>query len=785
MRTALARGFFLRRLVPVAAVAVTAMLGSTGRVAAESPPPVPLSGSTAPDAIASGTAATASVADQFIVRFVPSTNARIKTASLESADLTVRTVFSNVFPGAVVLGSSSEIAALRADPQVASVERDSIVSTSEGQRGDTEEVTTQVVQPSAPWGLDRIDQRNQPLSGAYDHANAGSGVDAYVIDTGMRVDHSQFTGRVGWGAGPGGDVTDCNGHGTHVAGTIGGSTYGVAKQVTLIPVKVLDCGGSGTASGLIAGLDWVMGDHSAGTPAVANMSLGFSGTVESVDFATQSLIDDGVTVVVAAGNSAALACDGTPAHVGPAVTVGATDISDGRASFSNYGSCVDLFAPGVGITSAWITSSTSTNTISGTSMASPHVAGAAAVALTLQPGLSPGQVASKLVNDATLNLVTNPGSGSPNRLLYITPPNPTPAPANDNFTSASAFSLSGSSPLDGTNVGASAESGEPNHANYSAEHSVWWRFTAPTSGFVELSTRGSSFDTVLGVYTGTSVSGLTEVASNDDNPDNEDYSSLVEFGVEAGVTYRIAIDGFNGSSGVVALGFTWWPDDLPDTTAPISSLAKPSARWTLSSTVPAAWSATDSESGVASYDVARRSGAWNAPISPTSTVWLPATTATSQSFTGTAGSTYCLKARARDFAGNLGGYNVGERCTAIPLRSDQLTKSGTWTKSSSSSAYGGFYYRTTALGAKVTRTGVVARRIALVATRCSSCGSVKVFWNGVYQKTVALTASGSVRKQAVELLSFATATTGTLTLEVSTAGKAVIVEGLAISKSSA
>lgn len=624
----------MRRAIPFTAVVVATMFGSTGLAAAESPPP----NSSAPDALGSGAATGGAIPDQFIVRFVPSTNVLAKTASIESADLTVRTVYSNVFPGAVVRASPSEIAALRADPQVSSVEPDSVVRASGVQQEVPGEVKTQVVQSSAPWGLDRIDQRNRPLSGTYNHAYAGSGVNAYVIDTGMRLDHSDFTGRVGWGAGPGGDVNDCNGHGTHVAGTIGGSTYGVAKRVTLVPVKVLGCDGSGYVSDVIAGLDWVIADHSFGTPAVANMSLGFNGPQSSVDVATQSLIDDGVAVVVAAGNSGTLACDTSPARVTNAITVAATDISDARASFSNYGSCVDIFAPGVGISSAWYTSSTATNSISGTSMASPHVAGAAAVALTQQPSLSPGQVASRLASDATPNLVTSPGFGTPNRLLYA------------------------------------------------------------------------------------------------------------------------------------------------DTTAPVSVLSKPSSRWTLSSTVPVAWSATDSGTGVATYDVARRSGAWNAQIAPASSTWLSATTASSQTFPGTAGSTYCLKSRARDYAANVSSY-TGERCTAVPLRSDQVTKTGTWTRHSLSTAYAGFYYRTTALGAKVTRTGLVAKRIALVVTVCSTCGSMKVYWNGVYQKTVALTSSTTLRKQTRELLTFPSPATGTLTLVVSTSGKAVLIEGLAVSKS--
>jgi hypothetical protein len=223
----------------------------------------------------------------------------------------------------------------------------------------------------------------------------------------------------------------------------------------------------------------------------------------------------------------------------------------------------------------------------------------------------------------------------------------------------------------------------------------------------------------------------------------------------------------------------------PDGTAPTSSLTPP-PRWNLSTTVPVAWSGSDAGSGVKNFDVVRRGAAWNAQLPATSTTWLSATTAKSSSFTGSLGSTYCIKVRARDNAGNLSGYSP-ERCTAIPLRSDQIAySSGTgWARASLSSAYAGFYYRTTTLGAKATRTGMVAKRIALVASRCPTCGSVKVYWNGTYQKTIALTAATTLRKQTVDLLTFAAPTTGTLTIEVSTSGKPVVIEGLAISKSGA
>ncbi len=390
---------------------------------------------------------------RFIVTLEPRQNPRAVAAAYG--------ITPDYFYETAVVGFAGTIAeAARAgllrDNRIVRIEQDQVVSIA-------------ATQTNATWGLDRIDQRSLPLNGTYTYDQTGAGVRAYIIDTGILTGHVDFGSRAtnGFDAFTDGrNGQDCNGHGTHVAGTVGGTAWGVAKSTTLVGVRVLDCQGSGTTSGVIAGVDWVAANHVK--PAVANMSLG-GGASSTLDNAVASLIATGVTTAVAAGNSNANACNYSPARVSSALTVGATTSTDARASYSNFGSCLDLFAPGSSITSAWYTSTTATNTISGTSMASPHVAGAAALYLQTTPGASPSAVGSAVLAAATTGKVTSAGTGSPNLLLYslfsggTTEPPPTEPPPTEpppaSFTlSVRAYKVSGRQTADLTWSGSTATS---------------------------------------------------------------------------------------------------------------------------------------------------------------------------------------------------------------------------------------------------------------------------------------------------------------------------------------
>ena len=361
----------------------------------------------------------------FIVVFQPKTS-RIESNKLvrDSGAQVLRT-FSSVFNGALVNGPLAKMQALANNPNVLVVE-------------DDLEVTVSAIQTSAPWGLDRIDQQPLPLSNTFDDGDRqGANTYSYVVDTGVDATNVDFEGRVSPGYTAildGRGSADCNGHGTHVAGIIGGAKYGVAKKTNLIPVRVLDCAGSGSYSSVISGLDWIAANYRAGDAAVVNMSLGGPAS-STLDGAVRNLISKGINVVVAAGNSSADACNYSPARVLDAITVGATANTDARASYSNYGTCLDVFAPGSSITSTWL-GATGINTISGTSMASPNVAGVLARFIGQYSGLTPAQVANSIKTSSTKNLVTSAGSGSPNQLayLFVLPDTTTVAPVDSSPT---------------------------------------------------------------------------------------------------------------------------------------------------------------------------------------------------------------------------------------------------------------------------------------------------------------------------------------------------------------
>ncbi|GAA3664191.1 serine protease [Lentzea roselyniae] len=389
-----------------------------------------VSATAAPEGEIRNLGASNAVKDNYIVVLKDMSTTSVENISAKYS-AKVKHTYKSALRGFSAQMSEAQAKRLAADPAVAHVEQDGEVHLSETQT------------PTPSWGLDRIDQRTLPLDNSYTYPNRGAGVTAYIIDTGIRVSHSDFGGRAVHGRDTvdnDNDATDCNGHGTHVAGTVGGTKYGVAKDVKLVAVRVLNCAGSGTFAGVIAGIDWVteqVNSNPANKPAVANMSLG-GGANQTVDDAVKRSIDAGVTYGLAAGNdNGGNACNTSPARTPEAITVGSTDRTDARSSFSNLGSCLDIFAPGRDITSAWLTNDDATNTISGTSMATPHVVGAAAVFLGSSPTATPQQVRDALVENATSDAVSSPGTGSPNKLLHITgtapgnPPGQCPAATND------------------------------------------------------------------------------------------------------------------------------------------------------------------------------------------------------------------------------------------------------------------------------------------------------------------------------------------------------------------
>ncbi|MEP7381062.1 MAG: S8 family serine peptidase [Gemmatimonadota bacterium] len=405
-------------------------------------------------------------------------NGAVAQVSANGGKLLAR--YDHVFRGYAARLSSDQLTMVRQNPEVLLVQPNGIVTISGTQA------------PTPSWGLDRIDQRNLPLDNSFTYGNDGTGVHEYTIDTGILLTHSDFAGRVGNGFDAitsGGTANDCNGHGSHVTGTAAGTTYGIAKKATVHPVRVLDCSGSGSFAQVIAGMNWVTANRIQ--PAVANMSLG-GGKDVATNMAADSMVRKGnVALAVASGNSSANACNSSPASAPLPLTVNATTIGDARASFSNFGTCTDLFAPGVNITSDWIGSNNATNTISGTSMATPHVTGALALYRAANPGMTAEQIFTKLLADATPNKVTNPGTGSPNKLLYIgnlgggppPPPNQPPVAgftwncsANPNGTFRCDFDGSNSTDDNGVTAYLWQSAGKPDKSGVTNN----WRFDAGT-----------------------------------------------------------------------------------------------------------------------------------------------------------------------------------------------------------------------------------------------------------------------------------------------------------------
>lgn len=384
--------------VAVAAIASLTTAGQCRAAAAEHRAPV------------YGAGAEKAISGRYIVVFRSDSEGHDVDAAAQASERAggkVHYVYSHALRGFAANLPEGALQGLSRNPNVDYIEADQTIS-----------LDIETVQNVSTWNLDRIDQRQLPLDGFFGYTSAGTGVTAYIIDTGIRTTHTEFTGRasIGYDAvGDGRNGVDCNGHGTHVSGTVGGLHYGVAKNVSLVAVRVLNCSGSGTISGVVAGVDWVTGHKQL--PAVANMSLG-GGVSTTLDNAVKASIAGGVTYAIAAGNSNRDACKFSPARVPAALTVGATTSSDARASYSNYGACLDLFAPGSYVTSAWYSSDTAVNTISGTSMATPNVAGVAALYLQNNRTASPAAVAAALTGNATLGVIINAGRNSPNRLLF-------------------------------------------------------------------------------------------------------------------------------------------------------------------------------------------------------------------------------------------------------------------------------------------------------------------------------------------------------------------------------
>ncbi|WP_405978783.1 S8 family peptidase [Streptomyces sp. NBC_00158] len=490
-----------RRIAGVSATAVVAL--ALGAAAA-----LPASAADGPQGVIENAGAAGAVPGSYIVTLKDSaarSTADSGKAVAKRYGAKIDRTYSAALNGYSVEVSEAQARKLAADPAVASVVQNRTF-------------TVDATQPNPPsWGLDRIDQRALPLDQSYTYPDkAGEGVTAYIIDTGVRITHQDFGGRAsdGYDAVDNDNTAqDGHGHGTHVAGTVAGGAYGVAKKAKIVGVRVLNNQGSGTTAQVVAGIDWVT--RNAVKPAVANMSLG-GGADSALDTAVRNSIAAGITYGVAAGNESTDASSKSPARVAEAITVGSTTNTDAKSSFSNYGSVLDIFAPGSSITSAWGTGDTATNTISGTSMATPHVVGAAALYLSQNPASTPAQVRDGLVAAATPNVVTGPGTGSPNRLLNVgastTPPNPgtkfentADYAVNDNATVESPVTVSG---ISGNAPAALSVSVDIKHT-YIGDLKV--DLVAPDGSVYNLHNRsGGSADNIIRSYT---VNASSEVAN--------------------------------------------------------------------------------------------------------------------------------------------------------------------------------------------------------------------------------------------------------------------------------
>lgn len=386
----------MKRLFRTACATAVTVLAVATLAPAEAQPsfPQPTSGPQAP----------AVAPDRYVVQFTQGSDVAVQAQAVAAEGAAVGQRFRHSIKGAVVTASPEEAARIEAMPGVAMVEPDMAVYATES------------------WGLDRIDQRTLPLSGSFTAAGAGAGVDVYVVDTGVRATHADLSGRVAPGHSVlGGGTDDCHGHGTHVAGIAAGETWGVAGDATIVPVRALDCTGKGAVSNVIAALDWIVTQRAAGRPSVVNLSLGGDTTSDVLDAAVERVISAGVVATVAAGNAGKDACQESPGRVPAALTVSASNSDDGAATFANSGPCVDLYAPGVEITSAWSTSDTATATHSGTSMAGPYVAGTAAVLLGMDPDATPADVATAILDARTTGVLTGVPAGTPDGLLFLGP----------------------------------------------------------------------------------------------------------------------------------------------------------------------------------------------------------------------------------------------------------------------------------------------------------------------------------------------------------------------------